>query len=74
MNRSPSTTVHAQQHDTLDAICYRVYGTTRSVTEQVLAANPGLAEQGPVLPHGTPVTLPALPQATQRAPTVNLWD
>ena len=38
MNRSPSTTVRAQQHDTLDAICYRVYGTTRGVTEQVLAA------------------------------------
>ena len=74
MNRSPSTTVRAQQHDTLDAICYRVYGTTRGVTEQVLAANPGLAELGPLLPHGTPVTLPALPQATQRTPTVNLWD
>lgn len=74
MNRSPSTTVHAQQHDTLDAICYRVYGTTQGITEQVLAANPGLAEQGPLLPHGTPVNLPAIPQATQRAPTVNLWD
>ncbi|MFI2817644.1 tail protein X [Vreelandella piezotolerans] len=74
MTRSPSTTVRAQQHDTLDAICYRVYGTTRGVTEQVLAANPGLAEHGPLLPHGTPVNLPATPQATQRAPTVNLWD
>ena len=68
------TVVHAQQHDTLDAICYRIYGTTQGVTEQVLAANPGLADLGPLLPHGTPVTLPALPQAAPRAPTVQLWD
>ena len=74
MTFAPSTTVRAQQHDTLDAICYRVYGTTRGVTEQVLAANPGLAEQGPVLPHGTPVMLPEQPAAAPRAPTVNLWD
>lgn len=69
-----TTTLRAQQHDTLDAICYRAYGTTRDVTEQVLAANPGLAELGPLLPHGTPVVLPAIPQANQRAPTVQLWD
>ena len=69
-----ATTVHAQQHDTLDAICYRAYGTTQGVTEQVLAANPGLADLGPLLPHGTPVILPPIPQATQRAPTANLWD
>ena len=68
------TKVRAEQHDTLDAICYRFYGITRGVTEQVLAANPGLAVLGPLLPHGTPVTLPAIPQATQRAPTVQLWD
>ncbi|MBE0404599.1 tail protein X [Halomonas citrativorans] len=68
------TLVHAEQHDTLDAICYRFYGTTRGVTEQVLAANPWLAELGPVLPHGTPVTMPLISQTTQRAPTVQLWD
>lgn len=69
-----NTTVRAQQHDTLDAICYRAYGTTQGVTEQVLTANPGLAELGPLLPHGTPVVLPAIPLVTQRAPTVQLWD
>lgn len=69
-----TTTVRAKQHETLDAICYRFYGTTHGVTEQVLSANPRLAELGPLLPHGTPVVLPAIPQATQRAPTVNLWD
>jgi phage tail protein X len=67
-------TVRAQQNDTLDAICYRTYGTTQGITEQVLKANPGLAELGPLLPHGTPVTLPAITQAPSRAPTVQLWD
>lgn len=67
-------TVHAQQHDTLDAICYRAYGRTAGVTEQVLQANPGLAELGPVLPHGTPITLPDIPQQPSRTLTVQLWD
>ena len=43
----------AQQGDTLDMICARYYGRTEGVFESVLAANPGLAELGAVLPHGT---------------------
>ena len=48
----------AQQGDTLDMICARYYGRTEGVFESVLAANPGLAELGAVLPHGTVVELP----------------
>lgn len=33
------------QGDTLDLLCQRHYGTTQGVTEIVLAANPGIAEQ-----------------------------
>lgn len=67
-------TVIANQGDTVDAICWRYYGRTAGVTEAVLDANPGLAELGPVIPHGTAVTLPdAAPQAEQRQ-VVNLWD
>ncbi|EES5579807.1 phage tail protein, partial [Escherichia coli] len=40
----------ALQGDTLDAICVRYYGRTEGVVEAVLAANPGLAELGVVLP------------------------
>lgn len=66
--------VIANQGDTVDAICWRYYGRTAGVTEAVLAANPGLADLGPVIPHGTAVTLPdAAPQAEQRQ-VVNLWD
>ncbi|ENA2185168.1 tail protein X, partial [Escherichia coli] len=42
----------ALQGDTLDAICVRYYGRTEGVVETVLAANPGLAELGAMLPHG----------------------
>ena len=66
--------VIANQGDTVDAICWRYYGRTAGVTEAVLDANPGLADLGPAIPHGTAVTLPdAAPQAEQRQ-VVNLWD
>ena len=66
--------VIANQGDTVDAICWRYYGRTAGVTETVLDANPGLADLGPVIPHGTAVTLSdAAPQAEQRQ-VVNLWD
>jgi len=65
--------VIAMQGDTLDAICQRVYGRTAGVTEAALEANPGLADLGPVLPHGTVIDLPDSPPqaAVQR---VQLWD
>ncbi|MGD7095889.1 tail protein X [Ralstonia pseudosolanacearum] len=65
--------VRAIQGDTVDTICQRVYGRTAGVTEAVLAANPGLADLGPVLPHGTEVEVPDLsPHATVQ--TLQLWD
>ena len=54
-------------------ICARYYGRTEGVFEEVLAANPGLAGLGAVLPHGTPVDLPEV-QAAPVSETVNLWD
>jgi len=62
----------AQQNDTLDLICWRHYGRTGAVTEAALAANPGLAELGPILPHGHKVTLPEDVPAPVKE-TVNLW-
>lgn len=67
--------VIAQQGDTVDLLCWRHYGHTAGITEQVLIANPGLARLGAVLPLGTPVLLPEL--AEPPAPTqtlINLWD
>lgn len=63
----------ALQGDTLDALCARHYGRTEGVVEAVLLANPGLAELGEVLPHGTAVELPDV-ETSPQAETVNLWD
>ncbi|PTA87862.1 phage tail protein [Kosakonia sp. H7A] len=65
--------VYAHQGDTLDVICARYYGRTEGVVETVLAANPGLAELGAVLPYGTAIELPDTDTAPA-AETVNLWD
>ncbi|MEW5560251.1 tail protein X [Enterobacter asburiae] len=65
--------VIAQQGDTLDALCQRYYGRTGGVVEAVLDENPGLAELGAILPHGTAVSLPEVDTAPVTE-TVNLWD
>ncbi|ANR79969.1 phage tail protein [Kosakonia sacchari] len=65
--------VIAHQGDTLDVVCARHYGRTEGVFEAVLAANPGLAELGAVLPYGTAIELPDIQTAPVQE-TVNLWD
>ncbi|ATO31577.1 tail protein X [Dickeya dianthicola] len=65
--------VRAQQHDTVDALCWRHYGRTAGLTEQVLAINPGLADIGPILPHGLLVELPDVALAATQE-TLQLWD
>lgn len=66
--------VRAHQGETLDALLYRVYGKTAAVTEKTLQLNPGLADQGPVLREGTPVTLPPPPEIREtKKPKIQLW-
>lgn len=67
------TEVLAIQGDTVDRLCFRHYGYTDAVTEAVLEANPGLAEQGPFISMGTRVQLPDVPAQPARQ-TVQLWD
>lgn len=68
----------SREGDTVDLVCYRHYGNTVGKVEAVLAANPGLAALGPILPKGTEFTLPDLAapeqQATIKTGTVKLWD
>lgn len=67
------TSTRALQGETLDALCWRLYGRTAGVTEAVLEANPGLADLGPLLPQGHRVLLPdQAPQPQRQA--VALWD
>ncbi|WP_029687024.1 tail protein X [Tatumella saanichensis] len=65
--------VRVYQYDTVDALCWRHYGRTQGVTEQVLQANPGLADYGAFLPHGLEVELPDI-TASATMQTVQLWD
>lgn len=70
----------ARKGETLDALCYRIYGASYTgYVEQILGLNAGLAALGARLPHGAQVTMPDPPttQATTNtatASTVNLWD
>lgn len=67
--------VIARTGDTIDALCWRIFGRTSGVTEQALMLNPGIAALGPVIPAGTRVTLPDLSDAAPvRRETIQLWD
>ncbi|QSQ38936.1 tail protein X [Xanthomonas translucens] len=68
--------VYAQQGDTVDLLCWRYLGSTTGLVEQALELNPGLAQLGLVLPHGTAVDLPEVSTTTNAAATatVQLWD
>lgn len=60
--------------DTADSIAWRYYGTQSGrVVEQLLAANPGLADRGPILPAGILVSLPEI-ELESEAEVVRLWD
>lgn len=70
-----TTAVRSIQGDTVDLLCLRHLGATgNGVVEATLAANPGLAALGPVLPTGTLVNLVQASQESATAATVNLWD
>lgn len=60
--------------DQVDAIAAAYYGSTSNrVAEQVLEANPGLADYGPQLPAGLIITLPDIASPAQQQ-GVRLWD
>lgn len=63
----------ANDHDTVDQLCWRHLGRTHGVVEATLALNPGLADHGAQLPGGTVVQL-ANVTITQTRTTVQLWD
>ncbi len=66
--------VLAQQGDTVDVLCWRHFRRTRGLVEVVLEINPGIADHGPVLPHGTAVELPEAPKNQPNTPILQLWD
>lgn len=75
-NTMTTTTVLTVQGDTVDLICWRLYGekmrSTR-IVEQVLELNHGLADLGAVLPIGMLLIVPVLTTAITKKETVQLW-
>jgi phage tail protein X len=69
-----TTTYTTKDGDVVDAIAYAYYGTLDGlVVEQLLAANNGLSDYGPILPAGVVITLPVI--ATNNTnQAVKLWD
>ena len=67
-------TYTTKDRDSADAIAWLHYGRrTGRVVEQLLEANPGLADYGPLIPAGVVVTVPDLPKQPATG-GVRLWD
>ncbi len=60
--------------DTIDYIAWKFYGTTANrLIEGILLANPGLAENDPLLPGGLEIILPEA-ELPVKVESVRLWD
>ncbi|AEA58853.1 tail protein X [Burkholderia gladioli] len=66
--------VTALQDESLDALCWRYYGSTSGTVEAVMAANPGIAALGVALPAGTVVEMPAPVAIDQVRPLLQLFN
>lgn len=72
----PADTVISTEGDTVSAIAYRFYGSSRHRVEEILERNPGLCRHPALLPAGIAISLP-IPTGSNELvviKTVNLWD
>ena len=60
-----------QKGDILDYICWKHYGTDEYI-EEVLKANPSIAEYGYEFPAGVKIELPVIEKADKVE--IQLWD
>lgn len=69
-----TTIYQTRDGDTVDFVAWKFYGATDNrVVEQVLEANPGLADRGAILPGGVEIVLPEISKpATHKG--IRLWD
>jgi phage tail protein X len=64
----------SREGDMVDAIVWGQYGRTDGqIVEQVMDANPVLADHGPELPAGVVITLPDVQQSSSQK-ALRLWD
>ena len=65
-------TYTTKEGDMVDLVCAKYYGSTSGgQVEAVLAANPGLADYGPILPSGVQIVLPDI--TPQPATITRIW-
>jgi len=67
-------TYQTKDGDMIDAICYRYYGVSSGYMEKVLAANPGIAVQGPVYPAGVLIELPDVQASAVQTDRKTIWS
>lgn len=64
-----------EDFERLDRIARDLFGSKRGGTvEALLTANPGLADRGFILPRGTVVMVPVLPERTVDPALVRPWE
>lgn len=66
-------TVEALNGETVDQLVWRHLRMAEPAVSRVLDANPGLADQGPFLPLGLRVVIPASARTPATAPMTQLW-
>lgn len=64
----------AKDGETLDYICWKYYGKTNGIVEQVLKANRHLAELPAILKAGTQINLPDIEDKKQSNNKIKLWQ
>lgn len=64
---------YAQADETVDALVFRVLGKGASAIEDVLEANPNLADLGLFLPLGQRVVIPVAALGPETTPMIQLW-
>jgi phage tail protein X len=63
------------QDDMIDAIAWGYYGYAAGAVEAILALNPGLSLQPPMLPENITIVLPDIAAApSPPKQTINIWD
>ncbi|MCA7010356.1 tail protein X [Wolbachia endosymbiont of Tribolium confusum] len=64
---------YTKENEMLDEICWKHYGYSSGVVEEVLLKNPGLVEHGSFLPAGLKIKLPKI-QRILKESVINILD